>query len=693
MTDAPRTQHDVRRGDIQGLRAIAVGVVLLSHLGVAGFAGGYVGVDVFFVVSGFLITGILAREVVATGRVSVLDFYARRARRILPAASVTLLGIVIASWIAFGYIRLAQVLNDVVWAGLFAANIDFARTGSDYFAADGFVSPVQHFWSLAVEEQFYLLWPVLIAGVMLTRPKRTLRALALTLLAVCALSFTWSVLRTSAEPTSAYYSTLTRGWELGAGALLALGIRYVRMLTRGFLTVLSWTGLALIVWSTLTYSASTPFPGSAALVPVLGSLFVLAGGIRPTPYGAAALLDRAPMRRLGDISYSLYLVHWPVFMIPAMVSPTELTPFDKLTLLLLSLTLATLMYHCVETPFRTSDLLARRRSFALGLWPAAASLVLLVVTAVGTQTTTVAYTAAQPVVDPQQAATPQPNLTLAVERAASRSKSRAPLPAALTPSPLKLRQDNWHLPTRCVATVEATRHTICTLGDPKATRTLVLLGDSHIGMWTDPIVALAKSRGWKVNVFLKVGCPPIDVRMWRNDRDAPYGECSRWRTWAYAAIARIKPDRIVTTGYTQAPLENPKTREHLDPAAVRTGTALLGPGMRSTLAKLTRITPNVTVLSDTTTLPEQPADCLGAKHATLRTCAVAMNRTTVSRNAVWRQATLAARARWVNVDRWLCAKGVCPLVIGNVIVYTDQHHLTRTFARTLIPQLQGALKL
>jgi peptidoglycan/LPS O-acetylase OafA/YrhL len=201
--------RQARRGDIQGLQAVAVLLVMLDHADIPGLQGGYLGVDVFFVISGFLITGILLREVRRTGRVSIAGFYARRARRILPAASIVLLAIVLGSSQLFGYLRINEVLTDVTWAAFFAANIHSALSGSDYFAITTFLSPVQHFWSLAVEEQFYLVWPPLIALVVFTRrrtrragmgsaldPSRTarrLRRLTMVIALLCGLSLAWSV--------------------------------------------------------------------------------------------------------------------------------------------------------------------------------------------------------------------------------------------------------------------------------------------------------------------------------------------------------------------------------------------------------------------------------------------------------------------------------------------------------------------
>ncbi|NUO34874.1 MAG: acyltransferase, partial [Dermatophilaceae bacterium] len=218
------------------MRAVAVLSVMLSHAGIAGFAGGYVGVDVFFVISGFLITGILAREVTRTGRVSIAGFYSRRALRILPAATVTLLVVCAVSLLVYTTSNLRLVLQDIGAAALFSANIDFALAGTDYFSTSAFVSPVQHFWSLAVEEQFYLVWPAVIGLIMYlgarargsvgsSRPATravALRRSAALILLLAILSFWWSVHRTGTNPQMAYYSTFTRTWELSVGALLAL---------------------------------------------------------------------------------------------------------------------------------------------------------------------------------------------------------------------------------------------------------------------------------------------------------------------------------------------------------------------------------------------------------------------------------------------------------------------------------------
>ena len=219
----PTLRH---RDDVQGLRAIAVLTVIASHAGVPFLPGGFVGVDVFFVISGFLISQLLFREVEKSGRVSIPGFYARRARRILPAATLVTVATIVASAIWLSAIDLLEVVKDALWAVFFAANIHFAAVGTDYFAAEEPPSPLQHYWSLSVEEQFYLVWPALLLVLVLVARRRAAalpqRLVFGVLLVVTVASFVWSVVSTSSDPLAAYFSTPARAFELGLGALTAL---------------------------------------------------------------------------------------------------------------------------------------------------------------------------------------------------------------------------------------------------------------------------------------------------------------------------------------------------------------------------------------------------------------------------------------------------------------------------------------
>ncbi len=359
---------------------------MLGHANFAPFSGGFVGVDVFFVISGYLITGLLARELATTGRVSIASFYARRARRILPASTVVLLVIALAATAVYTAGDLSEVLTGVRWSALFGENIHLARARTDYFAENSFVSPVQHFWSLAVEEQFYLVWPALIGAILRwttrggRRPRRgahlATRRSGTAIGAIALLSFAWSVWDTSAAPASAYYSTFTRAWELAIGALLALGSGTVRRLPGGVKAALSWGGLLAIGVAVHEYGSGSAFPGYAAALPVLGAAAVLAGGIDGPAYGAQALLRLRPFQFLGDISYSLYLWHWPLLVMPPVYLGRPVGTTGTCGLVLGAVVVSWLSYRWIERPVQRLSFIKDRTVRSLALWPGAVAALL-----------------------------------------------------------------------------------------------------------------------------------------------------------------------------------------------------------------------------------------------------------------------------------------------------------------------------
>ncbi|MDY7090150.1 MAG: acyltransferase [Actinomycetota bacterium] len=342
------------RPDIEGLRAVAVVLVVLFHAGVPGLAGGFIGVDVFFVISGFLITSLMLREVRRTGRLSLVGFYARRARRILPAAALVLVTTLLAGYHGLGFLRGDEISEDVIWSALFAGNLRFAAQGTDYLAAQDAVSPVQHFWSLAVEEQFYVVWP---AAIVLLIWLGFRWAIGYWLAAGVAASLAFSIWQTG---TWSYFSPLTRAWELGAGCLLALVATRLDRIPRRLATALAGIGLSLIVIAALTFDETTPFPGYAATLPVVATVLVLAGR-------GDSVLGRPPLVWLGRLSYSFYLWHWPVLVIAEQAYGETLPATTRALLVLGSLGLAVVTYFAVEDPFRRSRSLRRSDVLTLSI--------------------------------------------------------------------------------------------------------------------------------------------------------------------------------------------------------------------------------------------------------------------------------------------------------------------------------------
>jgi peptidoglycan/LPS O-acetylase OafA/YrhL len=351
------------RPDVQGLRAVAVVLVVLFHAHVPGLTGGYVGVDVFFVISGFVITGVLLRERTSTGSTSILNFYGRRVRRIIPAATLVIIAAVIASYVFLGPLSGNETASDARWASVFLINIHFASTGTNYLSSQLPPSVLQNYWSLAVEEQFYLVYPTVflfVAG--LSRAHVLRRRLGMVLSLAVVVSFVASVVQTHTDPTAAYFSPLPRIWELALGGLVAVGTTSLRRLPPRIAALLSWIGLGAILLSAFAFSSTTPYPGWAVALPVVGTAMVIAGGIAKPAFGAENLLRLRPFQWIGLISYSLYLWHWPVLTIAAQHSRSGvLSVTDSLWWLLLSVGLSIATYLLIENPVRHGKLLLAKR--------------------------------------------------------------------------------------------------------------------------------------------------------------------------------------------------------------------------------------------------------------------------------------------------------------------------------------------
>jgi peptidoglycan/LPS O-acetylase OafA/YrhL len=357
------------RPDVQGLRAVAVVLVVLFHAHVPTLTGGYVGVDVFFVISGFVITGVLLRERASTGSNSIVTFYGRRARRIIPAATLVIITAVIASYIVLGILAGGQTAGDARWASVFLINVHFSHEGTNYLSSLLPPSVLQNYWSLAVEEQFYLVYPAVFLVVAGLRRQRSLRCrLGLMLAIAVAGSLAESVVMTSNDPNTAYFSTVPRIWELALGGLVAVGTVGLRRVPKPLASAASWLGLGLILVAAFVFTPATSYPGSAVILPVAGAALVIAGGVAEPAYGAEVLLRLRPCQWLGLISYSLYLWHWPILTMAAERRGGDSLPVaQSLGWVVVSVGLATVTYLVVENPVRHSPRLRARRWLSLVL--------------------------------------------------------------------------------------------------------------------------------------------------------------------------------------------------------------------------------------------------------------------------------------------------------------------------------------
>ncbi|GGM22028.1 acyltransferase [Micromonospora sonchi] len=665
------------RPDIEGLRALAVLLVVLWHADAPLFSGGFVGVDVFFVISGYLITRGVALEVAERGRLSLSRFYARRAKRLLPSAGLVLLAALVLTYLVLPDIRWRDTAWDVVTSALYVVNWRFAEQAVDYLAAEQAPSIVQHYWSLAVEEQFYLVWPLLLVAVAWWARRHgstrsSFRAGALVAVGVLGLiSFAWSVFLVETDPGRAYFATTGRIWELAVGALLALA---PLRLPAAVAPVLGWAGVAAVAGSAVLVDTSSPFPGLLALPATIGTALVIAAG--PTHrYGPVAMLRLRPLQFLGGISYTLYLWHWPLLVVFTVGTddPGVAAPVAAVALAIL---LAYLTSRLVERPIWHSRKLSVRPRAALAVGLACTVLsgwggvIFQFATAPdrhGTPTVLGAPGAAALAPGNDQAGAPV---------------DHAPL---IVPDPLAARDD---LPTvyadECHAGQTETKVRRCTYGGTAPTATVVLIGDSHAAQWVPALQSIGERRNWKLVSYTKSSCPYFDVQV--ADGAEPNDSCVTWNRAVRQAVADDRPDLIVTSSF--------------DYSAYRDGDMLRGPesqavlveSMRRTWLELTSVAP-VVVLRDSPAPGIDIADCVSGNRTRLARCAVPRVEALAGIGPLQVEAAKGAEGvHLIDLTDAICPADRCAAVIGSVLVYRDAHHLTATYAQTLAPRLDEQLQ-
>ena len=662
------------RPDVEGLRAVAVLAVLAYHAGFARAGGGYVGVDVFFVISGYLITGLLVREAVRTSTVSPVAFWARRAKRLLPLTVPVLVGVVVAAWCVLSPVGGKSVFADAVSAAVYAINWRLAGAAVDYSALGSDASPVQHFWSLAVEEQFYLIWPLVVLAVALWCRRRAvpLRSrLAVTLAALVVASFGYAAYEVTTEASAAYFSTFTRGWELGLGGLLAL-VPVARLgRLRRFATPTAAAGLGAIALAVVVFDDNTPFPGPAALLPVLGTAAVIAAGVVALDTAPARLLSLPPVRYVGRISYSWYLWHWPaITLVTAWLG--DLPPTLLACVVALSAVPAILSHHLLEDRLRRTRRFARPgRALLLGV----ACTALSVLAGVGALLAIPTEPLAPPDKAPGAQALTSPG---GVQRSAT----------ALRPVPTEADDDKGQAQDDgcLVAPKDTEADSDCVYGDPHGDTTVVLFGDSHALQYFNPMNRIAKQHGWRLLALGKSGCTPAQVSTYNGLLKRQYTECDEWRAATLKRIEREHPALIVTGGLATTKTMRDGTRLTGDARA----TALRD-GYVQTLRELTGTGAKVSVLRDNPRPPSDIPSCVSKSMDDLSHCAFA-TKTGFSYEPVDKEAAARVKGvRLIDPSSMICRDGVCPAVIGNVLVYRKDAHLTGTYTTTLTPWLARQL--
>ena len=680
------------RLDIEGLRAIAVVFVVVWHAGVTQLPGGFVGVDVFFVISGFLMTGILYRELGSSGRVQFGDFFARRVKRLLPASSLTLLVTLIAAWIVLPTSRVVQIAYDSIAAALYVVNWRLADGAVDYFAQDSETSPIQHFWSLSVEEQFYIFWPVMMGalGLLIAMGWITARkAVTGALTVIFVVSLGWSIYYTNVNPGAAYFVTTTRVWELALGGLVAVLLTHRDSFPKLAAAVGSWIGLVAVIASGLLLTTSMAFPGYIALLPTIGTALLIALTPSAGTSGPGAVLSLRPLTWLGSISYSLYLWHWPFIVIGAQLitqGAREATVTEGVCLAALSVLPAWLSLKYVEDPLRRGAWVNERRThtFFMGLVVTGTVLAVSMYAAINLKITETIATAQASSSDIAQAATgrdssrlvgaellaPDPNQSVE-GRVVDSVEAIYPRPAAAKNS------HSRYVTAGCAASVESSELKLCDYGDMDSDFTVAILGDSHAGNWAPALISAADDAGWHLQVATKGACPLTTATIIRDGAD--YTACSEWNARAFEYLTGPdKPDALVLTHSSYASLS-------------RGGEASIVTAGVELVDTLTKSGVEVVVLQDTPFASFDIAECVESNQERLSRCAVNLNDATPVGARVLSVIATRTDTPVIDLTDWICPSQTCPAVIGGILVWKDNNHLTVEYSRTLAGPLGEAL--
>ncbi|MCF6387150.1 acyltransferase [Mycobacterium sp. MBM] len=641
------------------MRAVAVLLVVLFHAEIPGFGGGYVGVDVFFVISGFLISTHLLKSLRDQGRIGFGSFYARRARRLLPAAFVVIIATVVAARLLVSPIQFGYVVTDAIAAAFYVPNLWFAYNATDYLA-EKTPSLFLHYWSLGVEEQFYLLWPVLLAILFRLFKARWTLAIAMSVIvvvsvAVCQYSTIY------AQP-DAFFLLPARVWEFGLGALVALALLDGRKLfAPRVAAVLGWVGLLAVIGAGVVFTTKTVYPGSAVAIPVLGAALLIAAGTAPG--GPARLLSVRPATWIGDISYSLYLVHWPVLMLPVAAGAymEHLPMWARIGLALACVPLAWLLYTYVEVPGqRVGWLTAARPRRTFGV--AAGAMATVVVTAL-----------AAGVIAPSRLDGGRPAEEIVL---AAAPVGTAWVPSNLTPQLADADDDRPALyDNGCHRNLTQTELADCAIGSDPAAPRVVLFGDSHAAQWYPALQPLAERGEVRLQSHTKSGCPAAPPP------DIASTSCLTWVHAVADKLAADPPALVLLGNFGKLYLDDDDENR-----AQRWRDALTAAVSRLPAQS------EIVLLADTPSTGTTPSICLARFLDDADYCALERTEALDSElRAVERSvAEQYDNVSYVDFTELFCNATVCPSVIGDTLVYRDGSHITTEMSRVLSGALIAA---
>ena len=642
------------RPEIHGLRAVAALLVAVYHLWFDRISGG---VDVFFVVSGFLITESLVRQAEATGRIDVLAYLVRLFKRLLPAAMLVLLFVIVGSLLWLPQVRWSETVPEILAAALYYENWQLAFTATDYLAQDAAASPVQHYWALSIQGQFYILWPalVLLVAALAHRFGAGVRqGMPVALAAIFSASLVFSIFATRDDQAFAYFNTFARIWEFALGGLLALTLPYLNP-ARWFRMVAGWLGLIAIVACGMVIPGEH-FPGYAALWPTLGAVLVIVAGTGHLRYGAERLLATRPLQWFGDIAYSLYLWHWPVMILFMAAGDRDAVRGEQaIFILLLSILLAWATMRLVENPLRFSQIGKRRRWHGPAF--AVACLLPVLLLAGGWQ---VHLEMERRMLERFMVDNPDyPGAAVILTGREVAPPDKLPV----IPPPAQARADVPEVYEKgCHQMPRDPEVLSCEFGSEDLELTIAVVGGSHAAHWLPAFRRLAEEHDWRIVSITKSACR-FNALFTRG-----HESCHEWNLALPDHLAELAPDVVFTTGTVGDGAE-----EHVPEGFVLHWRALEERGIP------------VLALRDTPRVGFNVPECVERNGGDAAECTWRRSELRGLDNPIGQLDSLPSNVEVFDLLDYLCNGDDCPAVIGNVLVYRDGHHITSAYARTMAP--------
>ena len=653
---SPKSHPKQFRSDIEGLRALAILSVVVYHTGET-LPGGFLGVDVFFVISGFLITGILLREHAERGRVDLVRFWARRVRRILPQATLALVAIVTASYFLLPPLLVEPVGEDVLRASYFWLNWRAAGRAVDYSDPGSDLTPVLHYWSLGVEEQFYLVWPVLLAAILMLCSLRSYRK-GLPLISILAggivVSMMYCAVLTTINQPLAFFSTLSRTWELLSGAAIAVVVHRGANCPDSIANWLAVGGLILILGGFLFVGDMQAVPFPAAVVAVSGAVSVIFAGTSPTGNVVPRILSVPPLPFIGRVSYAWYVWHWPVFFFGWLLIPLHSWTAAGL-MAVISFGIAVVTFYLVEQPARFNEVLQRSNKLSLALG--------LLLVAIG-------------VVAARMLISHADDLSVQL------SNGERLMVSQITADRSRAYKLDCHASQRTIV------HPPCEFGAPGAATDVVLFGDSHAAQFFDPLAAAAQKRGVGLLMRSKSGCPAISASLWNAKYKRLYSECEQWKEGVLATIAEKRPRLIILSSATAYKLVDPNTGSIL---GNEQSTVAYTKGLLTMVERLLQYAERVVIVEDTPRLPEEPVNCLARNDRNEDACQWPLNSVSSGGRFMPDLSGLDGRAVVVDLNDRICPMAMCRAILDGKPVLYDTSHLSRTYSMDLTPDFEEIL--